>query len=165
MSKRAEALAERIAQGHRELRALAETLSEAEWRTYCADEDRTVGVLIHHVASMLPAELDLVKALASGQPITDVTVDLVDQINADHAREHKGCTKEEALDLLGHNSALVVSGVRELSDEELDRAAPISLHWNAPLTTQYFIEDHPLGHAYQHLASIRAALGAERPSR
>jgi hypothetical protein len=165
MSKRAEALAERIAQGHGKLLTLAETLSEAEWRTYCAGEDRTVGVLIHHVASMLPAELDLVKVLASGQPITGVTVELVNQINADHAQEHKDCDKQEALDLLQRNSALVVSAIRELSDEELDRAAPISLHWNAPLTTQYFIEEHPLGHAYQHLASIRAALGAEGSSR
>ncbi len=162
MSKRAEALADRIAQGHRQLAALAKTLSEAEWRTYCADEDRTVGVVIHHVASMLPAELDLVRVLASGQPITGVTLDMVNRINAEHAQAHGECSQQEALDLLQRNSALVVSAVRELTDEELDRAAPVSLHWNAPLTTQYFIEDHPLGHAYQHLASIQAALGPAR---
>ena len=161
MSKRAEALAERIAQGHHQLAALAETLSEPEWRTYCADEDRTVGVLIHHVASMLPAELDLVRVLASGQPITGVTLDMVNEMNAEHAQAHQECSQQEALDLLRRNSALVVSAIRELSDEELDRAAPISLHWSAPLTTQYFIEDHPLSHAYQHLASIREALGAQ----
>jgi hypothetical protein len=51
-----------------------------------------------------------------------------------------------------------------LTDGELDRAAPVSLHWDAPLTTQYFIEGHPLGHAYQHLASIRAAVGARTDS-
>jgi hypothetical protein len=67
---------------------------------------------------------------------------------------------EETLDLLRRNSALVVSGVQELTDAELDRAAPVSLHWNAPLTAQYFVEGHPLAHAYQHLASIRAAVGA-----
>jgi len=154
MSRRAEALAERIAQGHRELIAFVETLSKAEWRTYCPDEDRTVGVVVHHVASMLPAELDLVKTLASGQPITGVTPDVVDQINAEHAREHADCTIEETLELLRRNSALVVSAVRELTDAELDQAAPVSLHWDAPLTTQYFIEDHPLSHAYDHLTTI-----------
>jgi hypothetical protein len=161
MSKRAEALAERIAEGHRKLIAFVETLSEADWRTYCPNEGRTVGVVVHHVASMLPAELDLIKTLASGQPITGVTSDVVDQINAEHAREHADCTIEETLDLLRRNSALVVSTVRELTDAELDRAAPVSLHWDAPLTAQYFIEDHPLSHAYDHLTSIRAALESD----
>ena len=158
MSKRAEALAERIAQGHRELIAFVETLSEAEWRAYSPNEDRTVGVLVHHVASMLPPELDLVKILASGQPITGVTPEMVDQMNAEHAREHAHCAKEETIAILRRNSALLVSAIRELSDEELDQAAPVSLHSDAPLTAQYFIEEHPLRHAYDHLVSIRAAV-------
>jgi hypothetical protein len=48
--------------------------------------------------------------------------------------------------------------IRGLSDEQLDRASPISLNWDAPLTTQFFIEDHPLSHSFRHLSSIRAAL-------
>jgi hypothetical protein len=162
MGKRAEALAERIAEGHRELIAFVEALSEADWRTTCPNEEWTVGVVVHHVASMLPAELDLIKTLASGQPIMGVTPEVVDRINAQHAREYADCTIEETLDLLRRNSALLVSAVRELTDAELDQAAPVSLHWDTPLTTQYFIEDHPLSHAYDHLASIRAAVGSER---
>jgi hypothetical protein len=162
MSKRAEALADRMAHGHQELATLGESLSPAEWQTYCADEERTVGVLIHHVASMLPAELDLVKVLASGQPITGVNRDSVDEMNLRHAQEHRDCSQQETLDLLRRNSGLVVGAIRELSDEELDRAAPVPLHADARLTTQYFIEDHPLGHAYHHLAGIRVAIGKDR---
>jgi hypothetical protein len=55
---------------------------------------------------------------------------------------------------------VVVRAIREMSDAELDRAAPVSLHADAPVTAQYLIEDHPLSHAYQHLASIRAAVNA-----
>jgi len=161
MSKRAEALAERIAQGHRELIAFVERLPEAVWHAHCQNEDRTVGVIVHHVASVLPTELDLVKVLASGQPITGVTVELVDRMNAEHAQEQANCEHQETLDLLRRNSALVVSAIRELSDEELDRAAPVSLHWDAPLTTQYFVEEHPLSHAYHHLATIRGAMSAD----
>ena len=47
---------------------------------------------------------------------------------------------------------------RALSDEELDRAAPISLNADAPLTCQFFIEDHALRHSYHHLARIQEAL-------
>jgi hypothetical protein len=163
MSKRAEALAERIAQGHRELIVFIEGLPPAAWHAYCQNEERTVGVIVHHVASVLPTELDLVQVLASGQAITGVTVELVDQMNAQHAQEHANCELQETLDLLRHNSARVVSAIRELSDAELDRAAPVSLHWDAPLTTQYFIEDHPLGHAYHHLATIKAAMSTDTP--
>jgi uncharacterized damage-inducible protein DinB len=161
MGKRAEVLAERIAQGHRELIAFVEACSEADWRTDCPNEGWTVGVVVHHVASMLPAELDVIKTVASGQPVISVTAELVDQINAQHAKEYADCSREETLDLLRRNSALVVSAIREMSDAELDQAAPVSLHSDAPVTAQYLIEDHPLGHAYDHLTSVRAALGAD----
>lgn len=161
MGKRAEALAERIAQGHRELIAFIEAPSEADWHTHCSNEDRSVGVLVHHVASMLPGELDMIRAVASGQPVTGITPELLDEMNAQHAKEYADCTREETLDLLERNSAMVVSAIREMSDEELDQAASVSLHSGAPVTAQYLIEDHPLCHAYHHLASIRAALGAD----
>jgi hypothetical protein len=104
---------------------------------------------------MYPAELDLVKTLASGQAIDGVTGEIVDQINAQHAQEHADCSRGATLEILKRNSALVADGIRALSDEELDRAAPISLHSQAPLTTQYFIEEHPIGHSYHHLANIQ----------
>jgi hypothetical protein len=158
MTGHADVLADRVAQAHRELIALVETLSEIEWRTICPNEGRTVGVLVHHVASVLPGELGMIQAVASGQPVTGVTPELLDQMNAQHAEDYANCSREETLELLRGNSALVVDAIRELSDADLNQAALVSLHWNAPLTAQYLIEDHPLGHAYQHLASIRAAL-------
>ena len=51
-----------------------------------------------------------------------------------------------------------------MSDEELDRAAPISLNADAPLTTQFMLEDHAVRHAYHHLAKIKAALTANEPA-
>ena len=161
MSKRAEALAQRVAQGHQELVASVKGCSEAQWQTCLPDEDRSVGVVVHHIASALPVEIDLVKALASGKPITGVTLDMVDQMNAQHAGEHAHRGKDETLKLLKHNSEMAIAAIRALSDKELDRAAPVSLHADAPLTTQYFIEDHPLAHSFHHLAAIRAAIGAD----
>lgn len=161
VSKRADVLADRVAQAHRELMALVEGLSETEWRTICPNENRTVGVLVHHVASVLPGELGMIQAVASGQPVTGVTPELLDQMNAQHAEDYANCSREETLELLRGNSALVVEAIRNFSDAELDQAAPVSLHLEAPVTAQYLIEDHPLGHAYQHMASIRAVLSTE----
>ena len=54
--------------------------------------------------------------------------------------------------------------MRAFSDEELDRAATVSLNFDAPLTCQFFVEDHALRHSYHHLGRIRAApLAAAAP--
>ena len=68
MGRRAELLANRIAVGASGLAAFAEGLSDAEWRTPMSAKDgRTVGVIVHHVASMYPIEVGLARAVASGK--------------------------------------------------------------------------------------------------
>lgn len=158
MSRRSHALAERIEQGANALAGFAEGLSEAAWQARLPGDGRTVGVVVHHVASVYPLEIDLARTIASGKPIAGVTWDDVAKMNAQHAREHTGIGKPEALELLRRNSKAAADAVRALTDEELDRAAPVSLNGDAPLTAQFFIEDHALRHSFHHLARIRAAL-------
>ena len=158
MSKRSEALAARLEAGAAALAALAGTLSEAEWHTRLPKDGRKVGVVMHHVASMYPVEIQLASLLASGQPITGVTWDVVADINRDHAKEQDATSKEATLALLKTNSAAAAAAIRALSDEQLDRAAPVSLNSDAPLTCQFFLEDHPVRHSYHHLAGIKAAV-------
>jgi hypothetical protein len=50
------------------------------------------------------------------------------------------------------------AAIRGLEDAQLDRAAPISLNADAPLTCQFFLEDHAVRHSYHHTAAIRRAL-------
>jgi hypothetical protein len=99
--------------------------------------------------------VDLIQALASGKAIEGVTWDMVDQMNSEHADTQINCSKAETLKLLKENSVLAANIVRALSDEQLDTSSTISLNWDAPLTTQYFIEEHPISHSYAHLTSIR----------
>jgi hypothetical protein len=162
MHQRSEALATRLEYGARALAAFALSLTDAEWSTRVPHDGRTVGVTVHHVATMYPLEIQLAQTLAAGEPITGVTWADVDAITAAHAREHANTTRSEALDLLRRNSAAAAAAIRALSDEELDRAAPVSLNADAPLTCQFFIEDHAMRHSYHHLARIRAALTALR---
>ncbi|MCB0222309.1 MAG: DinB family protein [Anaerolineae bacterium] len=158
MSNQANALAERIELGAAVLADLAESLSDAEWQTIVPNDQRTVGVLVHHVANMYPLEIDLVQQLATGKPIVGVTWDAVDQINAQHAEEHAIVSKQETIQLLRDNSKSAADKVRKLTDEQLNNAETVSLYADAPLTAQFFIEDHPLRHSFHHLANIRAAL-------
>lgn len=160
MSRRAELLADRIEEGAAALAAFAEGLSEEEWRAPVSGSDaRTVGVVVHHVASMYPVEVEVVRAVAGGNAVTDVTWEVVAQINATHARDYARVTKGDALALLRRNSREAADAVRALTDDELDTAAPFSLSFGAPMTAQFVIEDHPLRHAWHHLARIRRALG------
>ena len=158
MSVKANALADRLEQGARALAALASALTEAQWQTRIPKDGRKVGVVVHHVGNMYPLEIGLAKILAEGKPVTGVTMDKVHEINAAHAKERDGVTKEEALEFLRRNSAEAAAFIRGLSDEELDRAAPASLYADAPITCQFMLEDHAVRHSYHHLAKIRAAL-------
>ena len=158
MTRRTDALADRLEQGANDLAALAASLTDVEWRTRLPGDGRTVGVVVHHVATMYPLEIELALGLAEGQPIAGVTWDAVHDINATHAREHADATREEAIELLRRNSEVAASAIRGLQDAQLDRAAPISLNADAPLTCQFFLEDHAVRHSYHPTAAIRRAL-------
>jgi hypothetical protein len=158
-SHRAESLAVRIEQGAAGLLAFAEGLSDAEWRTpVSATDRRSVGVVVHHVASMYPIEMDLARAVASGRSVSDVTWELVAQLNAKHAQDNAQVSKSAALELLQQNSRQAAAAVRTFTDQELDTATPFSLSFGAPVTAQFVIEDHALRHSWHHLAAIRKAL-------
>lgn len=162
MSQRSNALAERLEQGARALATFASGLTDLEWHTRMPKDGRKFGVIVHHVATMYPLEIQLAQTLAAGEPVTGVTSEVVDEINAAHAKEHDGVTKQAALELLRRNSEAAAAAIRALSDEELDRAAPVSLYQDAPLTCQFFLEDHAVRHSYHHLGLLRAAL--EQPA-
>jgi len=160
VSLRAGLLAKRIEEGAAGLAAFCEGLTDAEWQTPVSGSDsRTVGVIVHHVGNMYPIEIDVARAIAGGNAISDVTWDVVAQINAKHAQDNAGVTKAAALELLRRNSQAAAEAVRAFTDEELDRAAGFSLSYGAPMTAQFVIEDHAMRHSWHHLAGIRKALG------
>jgi hypothetical protein len=158
MSKRSYELARRLELGALALEAFASSLTEFEWQSRVPGDGRKIGVVVHHVASVYPVEIQLAQTLAKGQPVEGITWDVVNKMNADHAKEFDGVSKEDALELLRQNSAAAASAIRALTDDELDRAAPVSLNANATLTCQFIVEDHAVRHSYHHLARIRAAL-------
>ena len=162
LNKRSEALANRLESGAAALAEFAVALSQAEWQTRLPGDGRKIGVVVHHVASMYPIEIQLASLLAAGQPITGVTWNVVAAINRDHTKENENVSKEVALALLKANSEAAAAAIRAFTPEELDRAAPVSLNSDAPLSCQFFLEDHAVRHSYHHLAKIQAALSAQK---
>jgi hypothetical protein len=160
MSRRSEQLAKRIEEGAAALAALAEALSEAEWAKPVSSTDRrTVGQIVNHVALVYPIEVDLARAIAGGNAVTDVTWEVVAGVNAGHAKEHAKVTKAEAVALLRKNARAAAEAVLAFTDAQLDQAAPFSLSYGAPVTAQFVIEDHPVRHSWHHAHRIRKAVG------
>ena len=157
-NSRANALAERLLMGANELAQVAESLTESQWNTPVLGDGRSIGVVVHHVASVYPLELELAQVLASGSPITGASMDVVHQMNADHAAANADVNKADTIALLHKNSKVAANLVRAFTDEELDTSGTVSLNANAPLTAQFFIEDHALRHSYHHLDKIQKTL-------
>src|SRR5437867_4254719 len=89
MGRRSDLLADRIEEGAAGLAAYVEGLSETDWRTPMStgNDRRPVGVIVHHVASVYPIEIDRARAIDSGKADRDVTWDAVAQMNAGHAAD------------------------------------------------------------------------------
>lgn len=75
-----------------------------------------------------------------------------------YAVEHAQPERMATLTNLRHNSAAAATAIRAMTDAQLDKAALISLYGDTPLTLQFWLEDHPISHAYKHLAAIKAAI-------
>jgi hypothetical protein len=159
MSQRSEALATRLEAGAAALATFANGLSAAEWQMRIPHDGRKVGVVVHHVASVYPIEIQLAQKLGGGEAVSGVSWDDIAKMNAGHAKDNDGVTKEDAVGLLKKNSAAAAAAIRALTDKQLDSAAPLSLNADAPLTCQFMLEDHAVRHSYHHLAGIKRAVG------
>jgi hypothetical protein len=158
-NRRSALLAARLEQGANDLIAFANGLNDAQWMTRVPGDGRTVGVLVHHVGNMYPIEIQLAQLLAAGKPVAGVAWSDVHGMNAGHAKDFAAVTKEAAIEIVKKNSTAAAAAIRALSDDELDQASPVSLNSDAPLTCQFFLEDHAVRHSFHHLAKMRAALG------
>ena len=157
MGERARDLVDRFAQASQEIIRTVEQCSDAQWRETTSGERWSVGVVTHHVAEAHKAIAGLIQTAASGQSPPIMTVEMLDQRNAEHAKRHANCTRDETLQLLRQNAALAAATVRGLSDDQLDRTAQMRM---GPIKVQAIIEQILIGHVQNHLGSIRATISA-----
>jgi hypothetical protein len=156
MSVRARSLAQQFEQANHDLIATVEGVSDAQWRAKTPGDGRSVGVVAHHVATSHKMIAGLAGAIAHGQPVPAVTMDMIHQGNAAHAAQYANCTRAETLALLRQNGAEALAAVRELGDAGLDRTATLPL---GTMSAAQVIERILIGHVHDHHGSIRKALG------
>jgi uncharacterized damage-inducible protein DinB len=159
MSQRSQVLANQFEQASQEVIATVERCSDAQWTTKTSSETWSVGVVAHHVAQGHESIAGFVKMIATGQPLPPLTMDTLHQLNAEHAKQYADCTKTETLALLRKNAAAAAGIVRGLSDEQLDRSAPVL--GGPSKTAQQMVEQVLIGHMQEHHGSIRATTRAK----
>jgi hypothetical protein len=158
MGARADALAKRFEETSKAVTDVLTRLSDADWKKMTSGEKWSVGVVAHHIAMGHAGISNIVKTVASGKAVPSLTMAALDQMNAQHAKEHAHCTKAETLELHKKNAAAAAAIVRGLSDAELDRSGAVLVGMPA-MTTQQVVERVLIDHANGHLGSIRAAVG------
>jgi hypothetical protein len=161
-SGRAQDLAARLEGATDLLIALVEPCSEEQWRAICTNEERSVGVMVHHIATSVPLVLSWAELIGQGQPMLSVTMDTVNHGNAQHAAQYANPDKSATIDLLRRNTAAAADRIRGLSDEQLDRTAPFGVFGGQPVSAQMLIElimiGHIQGYPHSHLSHIEVAL-------
>ena len=158
MATRVAALAAQFAAITDELSTLITGCTDAQWRQPCVNEARTVGVVAHHAASVQQESFTgIVATLAAGETFSPkASMAEVDQVNAQQAQEQAEVDKAEILDLLHASAATIAQHLRSFDDAQLERIA--GTFGGHDLTVAQVIEYVVIGHAGEHLASIRATV-------
>jgi len=124
--------------------------TDADWRSAPLDGDpRPVGVVVDHVAHAYEYLAGWMRQLVAGQPV-EVNGDVVDALNAEHARAAASVSRAEATGHLHRSGTAISVLVANLSAAELQagdgrvqRLAQIAIR-----------------HADDHRSEIEAALAA-----
>jgi Mycothiol maleylpyruvate isomerase N-terminal domain len=157
MGARADMLAKQFEAKAAELTDTIEKLSDADWKKVTTGEKWSVGVAAHHVAGAHEPIAGMAKAVATGQAPPPLTMAMLDEMNAKHAKEFASCTKAETLTLHRNGVASAAATVRGLSDADLDKTGTLLTGMPA-MSVQQIIEGILINHVGEHLDSIRAAV-------
>jgi hypothetical protein len=158
MGAKGEALAKQFEAKASEATAAVEHLSEADWKKVTSAEKWPVGVVAHHIAVSHEALAGLVKMLADGKPGPNIPMDAIHAMNAKHAQDFGGCTKDETVALLKKNANAAAGILRGIGDAEFDRSGTV-LAGLPPMSAGQLAGGLMCGHVDEHLGSIRATVG------
>ena len=158
MGAKSEELAKQFEAKSRDALATLEKLSDADWKKVTEAEKWSVGVTAHHLASVLEQVSSMIKAVAARQAPGDLSMALIDEMNARHAKDFGACTRAETIELHRKGSATAAATIRGLSDADLATGGTVLKGW-PPMTAEQLIANGLLGHIDEHYGSIRKTVG------
>ena len=157
MGAKAEGLAKQFEAKAKEAGEVIGKISDADWKKVTTAEKWPVGVVAHHVAQSHEGIAGILKTVASGQPMPHFTMQMLDEMNAKHAKEHAGCTKAETLALHTRNAAAAAAVVRGLADAALGKSGTV-LAGMPPMSVEQIVTGILINHIDDHFGSIKATI-------
>lgn len=139
--------------------AVIEKCSEANWKTAVPEEERTVGVVLHHIAYAIPFVVAWACKLAQGEGAPAISYEDIHGLNHQHAKAQANVDKATTLALLHTNAQAAQEQLSQLTDADLQVAATFPLIGGQAITTQQMVQWFLVNHAHNHLATIHKALG------
>jgi hypothetical protein len=104
--------------------AFASGCSEAQWRAAPLDGDpRPVAVVVDHVADSYEYLAGFIRQILAGQA-AEVTGELVDDLNAEHAAAAAAVSQADAAEHLRRSGAAISALIASLSADELAALRP-----------------------------------------
>ena len=79
---------------------------------------------------------------------------MLDERNAQHAKEFAGCTKAETVAMIKKGAAQAAAAVRALSDADLAKSGTVFAGM-PPMSAEDMVKRALLGHLDEHVGSIR----------
>jgi hypothetical protein len=158
MNTKADALATRFEQACRDFASTIQGMNDRTWNSTTSEEGWTVAAVAHHAAGFSGPISMMAQAAGTGAPMPALTMDALNQMNADHAKQYANVSRDETLALLRETAGSAAATVRSLSDEQLNGKAVMP--FGAEMTAEQIIENALIGHLIGHGASIMAAVPA-----
>jgi hypothetical protein len=158
MSQRAKELTDRFTAFNDDLTAFVQNCSDEGWRKISPAEQWTVGVVAHHIAAGHYSAIETAKMIVAGEPLPNLTMDDLNQMNAQHAEENAGCTKDDVLSVLSQKGAAVNDFVAALGDGDLDRSA-FHPALGADISAEQYVKMVIIDSSAGHLDNMKVTTG------
>jgi hypothetical protein len=117
MNTKADALATRSEQACRDFASTIQGMNDRAWNSTTSEEGWTVAAVAHHAAGSSGPISMMAQAAATSAAMPTLTMDTLDQMNADHAKQYANVSREDTLALLHETTAPAAAIIRSLSDE------------------------------------------------
>lgn len=152
---RCEELATRLERANAAFVAAVEGCPEDAWQRTTQEEGWTVAALAHHIAAGHEGISGLVQAVAAKQAVPPLTLEAINEGNAQAAQEHAQADRAEVLQLARDGGAKAAAALRGLDEAALDHTVDLL---GTQTSAAQIAENILIGHVEGHLASLRASV-------
>ena len=157
MGQQSKELSDQFAALNNEMISVVGNCTDEEIQKITQSEQWSVGVVARHVADGHYSLLSFIQLMVAGEKLPEINMDAIDQMNAQHAKDHANCTKTEVTDLLRKNGTAIVEYVEGLNEEDINRSTYFSLA-GGDVSVKQIVEYVLINGCKEHLESIKTTL-------